>query len=168
MIESNGEYGLPKAFQRWQSRVPEETRFLSQLVIERILPEFIKLGFKPVTTELGQKNDRVAASEIRLERSIGEYIDGAHFYFAKYDDPAFLLKLSRQTGPSVDEVVHIGNVIEKAGQYHYEWGKQSLMPRFLWTKGAAERAVSKIVPLLDQCFRFIETGERGPNISIKL
>lgn len=154
-----------KRFLRWQERVGEKTRHLSQLVEAHILPPIIEAGFQRVDIALRQPEWTVNANEIRLERVRDSAIDSIDIAFGKYADPKFQIGFSRRELAGPNKFVRSGTLVRSARQRFGFWGKPTLIPSFLWSQARSKQAVMDAVEGIAQVIHFLDSGVRGPNIS---
>ncbi len=154
-----------RRFARWQQRVSPQTRLLCELVESRVVPVLTAPGFRWVDLNLGRSDWPVNPNEIELERVSGDVIDSIDISFGKYDRARFQIGFSRHERAPPNEFIRSGNLVKNASQYYCFWGKPWWLPKKFWPARSAKRVVEGVVPLLEQVVRFLETGERGPNIS---
>jgi len=154
-----------KRFNRWQTGISPDTRFLSELVDAEFGSEAIKAGFERVDTVLQRADWPVDSNEIELERLHSSFIDSIYITFAKHGRPRFQIGCSRREISPPNSFVRSCHLVKHARQYYYFWGRAWWMPRFLWTNGQSRRTVNRVLRAMGQLFDFLETGERGPNIS---
>jgi hypothetical protein len=154
-----------KKFLRWQGRVSEKTRHLSQLVEAQILPPLVELGFERVEVALRQSDWAVNPNEICIERLRGSVIDSIDIPFGKYGDPKFQVGFSRRELAPPNAFIRSGVLVKRANQRYCFWGKPSLLPSVLWPLEGNRKAVLYVVQCLPQVVQFLDSGERGSNIS---
>jgi hypothetical protein len=154
-----------KRFARWQSRVNPKTRFLSELVKAELVPVIAAEGLERVDTALEGNGRTLNPNEIRLERVGGDYIDSIGITFGKYERARFQISASRRERAAPHAWIRSTNLVKHAGQYYCFWGKQWWLPGPLWPDALAKRTVSTVAKLVRQLTIFLETGERGPNLS---
>ncbi|MCM2311852.1 MAG: hypothetical protein NDI84_10650 [Steroidobacteraceae bacterium] len=154
-----------KRLQRWQSRVPEKTRLLSELLIRKLVPIVEAAGFAKVDRELARPERPVEGSELRFERESGGRIDVVYAFFDKYSSPRFQIGFSRRDVADRDVMLRSGHLVKQSSEYYHEWGKPRWLPLALWSESQARASVDEVVENLPQVFRFLESGERGPRIS---
>jgi hypothetical protein len=154
-----------KKFQRWQERASEKTRHLSQLIEAHIVPPLLEAGFAWVDVALQQPDWPVNAHEIRLERVGNSVVDSVDITFGKYGDPKFQIGFSRRESVAPNRFIRSGALVKHPSQRYYFWGKPGWLPSVLWSFERATTGVLDVVPLLRQVIDFLDTGERGSNIS---
>jgi hypothetical protein len=152
-------------FRRWQRRAPELTRHMSEYVEAQLLPQCINHGFMLTDVFLGDRENPVSANEIYLEKRLGDTVDYIDVTFAKYGLPRFQVGFARRRATGKCEFLRRGNLVAGGNQYYHFWGKPWWIPLGFWSDHCSRRAVEEVAGLLGQAFRFLETGERGPNIS---
>jgi hypothetical protein len=163
---------LPRTYltrlRRWQSRAPAATQTLSRLLTSKLTATVEAAGFKPVDVEWGQSSEPVQGSELRFERESGDCIDEIHAWFGKYAAPRFQIRFSRRLKTNLREQLRCGQVVRHRSEYVHEWGKPFWFPTALWLETLSERSVNHVVRSIDQVVLFLETGRRGPNISLSM
>lgn len=155
-------------FKRWQKRVCKQTRFLCELVEERVVSFFEKSGFDRVDIVLNRPDQPVPVNEIRLERTISDKIDSISVSFTKRGEPRFQIGFSRRELKFPNEFVVSACLVKKQTQYYYFWGKPWWIPLRLWSDTNSSKTVAGIVPLLPQILEFLDQRGRGKNIGLEV
>jgi len=153
-----------KRFKNWQNLSPPQTRFLSSLVESNLVAIAEAIGFQRVDISLGDPGLPVSGSEITLERGHLDCVDSVDFNFEKYKTPRFQIHFSRRELVPPHSFVRSGNFVARRTQHYHFWGKPWGWPTRLWPELASARTVEFVRSRIDQVFRFLETGETGPNI----
>ena len=96
---------------------------------------------------------------------MGEFVDTVTFNFDKYRGPRFQVHIARRAANSANAFVRSCNLVARAKQYFHFWGKPWWFPAAYWSNHRADRVIEAIERHMDQAARFLESGERGPNIS---
>jgi hypothetical protein len=154
-----------KRFERWQARCGPQTRLLSKLVDEELVPVFIQASFATVDVAFRQADQTVNADEICLERAESNFFDTINISFSKRDRPNFQLGCSRRQSIPPNEFIRSCHLVKRSNQFYYFWGKPWWWPTALWSESQARGTVNKVKRVMEQLIVFVETGERGPNIS---
>jgi hypothetical protein len=154
-----------KRFARWQARVNPRTRFLSELVKTELVPVFEAEGLGTVDIALEGKGRTLNPNEIRLERLGENHIDSIDITFGKYGQTKFQISASRRQRVAPNNWIRSTCLVKHARQYYCFWGKPWWLPGALWTDALAKRTVNTLLKLVRQLAVFLETGERGPNLS---
>lgn len=152
-------------FKRWQEKISQETRFLSEQVDKNIIPFFEKNGFQKVEVALNNPEWPVSMDEIRLERKISDVIDSIYVGFAKHGATKFQIRISRRELDSPHEFIRDSCLVKNSTQHYFLWGKPWWCPLSFWSESNSIKIIDKIMPLLPQVLEFLETGVRGKNIS---
>jgi hypothetical protein len=166
MAAKDDDPAYQRRFARWQSRAPRPTRVLSELLQSSFVPLFEAEDFRRVGVALGRADEPVDRNAMRLERERSAHIDSVDFSFDNYQRPRFQISFSRRRRTFPNEFLRSASLAARSSQYYHFWGKPSLLPLWLWSDGSASREVAAVIRTLDQVLRFLETGERGPNIGI--
>lgn len=138
---------------------------MSSLVESAVVPIVESAGFKRVDIRLCDPEWQVSGSEIALERADGTLIDAITFSFEKYRTPRFQIHAARRGADAPHEFVRSCNLVARPTQYYHFWGKPWWLPTGLWSERRSRRTVGKVSMRIDQLLRYLETAERGPNIS---
>ena len=154
-----------KRRRRWQSRVTEKTRSLSELLTRKLAPIIEAVEFAKVDREFARADRPVEGSELRYERELGEHVDVLYVFFDKYSSPRFQIGFSRRKMADRDLIVRSGHLVQKSSQYYHEWGKPRWLPLALWSEAQARATVDEVAESLPQVFSFLEFGVRGSRIS---
>ena len=149
-----------KRFAKWLNLAPPQTRYLGSRVESTLVPILEQLGFS-----WPSDSQRTSGRELELERAIGECVDTVTFNFDKYRDPRFQVHVARRAAAPPNAFVRSCSLVANAKQYLYFWGKPWWYPTAYWPEHRADRVIEAIGRHLDQAARFLESGERGPNIS---
>jgi hypothetical protein len=152
-------------FRKWQNLAPPQTRFVASAVESTIVPVLESAGFERVDVHLRDPEWPVSGSELALERGDGTLIDSVTFNFEKYRTPRFQVHAARRRATAPHEFVRSCNLVARAVQYYHFWGKPWWLPTRLWTENGSKRTVGVVLTKIDQLLRYLEAGERGPNIS---
>ena len=120
-----------KKFRRWQKRVGEKTRHLSELVEANLVPPIEAAGFKWVDIALHDREWTVNPYEIRLEREQGSVIDSIFILFDKYGSPMFQVGFSRRERSPPHDFVRSGDLVKRPSQRYCFWGKPEWLPSCL-------------------------------------
>lgn len=156
-----------KKFKRWQEKVSQETRFLSEQVDKKIISFFEQNGFQKVEVALNNTEWPVSMNEIRLERIVGNVIDSICVGFAKHGTAKFQIRISRRELNSPHEFIRDSCLVKKSNQRYFLWGKPWWHPLIFWGESRSIKTVDEIMPLLPQILEFLESGTRGKNISME-
>jgi hypothetical protein len=154
-----------KRFTKWQNLSPLQTRFIADAVDSVVVPLLESAGFERVDVHLRDPEWPVSGSEVALERTAGTLIDSVTFNFEKYRTPRFQVHAARRQATASHEFVRSCNLVARATQYYHFWGKPWWLPTRLWTENGSTRTVGAVSTKIDQLLRYLEAGERGPNIS---
>jgi len=154
-----------KRFERWQSRVGPQTRHLSALVAAGASLRLEQAGFQLVDNRLQGSGSAIDPNDLRFERVVGDQIDVVQFSFEKYDQPRFQVWISREFSAPPNDFVRTASLVKRQSQYVYFWGKPWGLPLVLWPNHCSTSTVKSVIEKLEQALLFLDTGERGPNIS---
>ncbi|HVZ27274.1 MAG TPA: hypothetical protein VG798_01335 [Rhizomicrobium sp.] len=154
-----------KKFHRWLSRHSQATLVLSKMVETVLVSKVLAAGYEIKSFAFDDREDRVLARELHLERANGAVVDFIEFSFEKWGRPRFLVHFGRRQATAPFKYLRTGNLVFRSTQYYCLWGKPWWMPNALWSNKRAENSVRAIDNRLDQIFAFLDTGKRGPNIS---
>jgi hypothetical protein len=152
-----------KRFARWQQRVPEQTRLLSELLETRVEQHFANLGFQVVDNDSTLNNIPVDPSVIRMERWADEHVDYVEVHFG--NSPRFQFYARRRRKDPPHEFLRAAGLVKRSSQYYYLWGKPWWMPLRLWSPNAIRRLVDQVASRFEEVLVFLDTGKRGPHIS---
>jgi len=155
-------------FKRWQSKVCQQTRFLSELSEQQIILFFESIGFRRVDFSLNDPERVVSMNSIELERSVNDQIDSLDVSFAKYGEPKFQIGFSRREENKPYKFIRTGCLVKKSKQYYFFWGKPWWIPMSLWGESNSKKTIDEIMSLLPQIVEFLESGTRGKNISMEV
>lgn len=134
-------------------------------MVSVLVPHLESAGFERVDVHLRDPEWPVSGNELALERSVGALIDSVTFNFEKYRTPRFQVHAARRQAAAPHEFVRSCNLVARRTQYYHFWGKPWWLPTRLWPNKGSTRAVSAVLIRIDQLLRYLEAGERGPNIS---
>jgi hypothetical protein len=134
-------------------------------VESQLVPILETHNFQRVDIVLGQSDWPVSGRELRLERRFEKLIDSITFNFQKYGAARVQVHCSRRAAEMPNAFVRSANLVARSDQYYHFWGKPWWLPSKFWSGNASRRTIDRIGGLLDQVLRFIETEERGANIS---
>jgi len=154
-----------KRLRTWRNLAPPQTRLVIDRTVEDLVPALEAEGFKRVDFSLVDPTYPTSGSEIVMERVAGEYVDAVTFNFEKYRRPRVQIQCTRRELSEPHNLVRSANLVRKNTQYYYFWGKPWWLPTRLWPATASGRALDLAKAQLGQIPRFLESGERGPNIS---
>ncbi len=149
----------------WRSRSPAATRIMSERLTAELIPIIEAAGFIKVDVELGEASAPVAGSDLQFERTHDTHIDVIHVFFDKYARPRFQVGVHRNARSEPHELLSSAYLVKRSNEYYHVWGKPWWLPTRLWTEGRSKKTVRRVVESLGQGIRFLETGERGPNIN---
>ncbi len=152
-------------FKRWQHKVCAQTGLLSGLVELRVVEFFQRLGFERVDVALNNSEWPVAMDSIELERATASHTDSIYLSFAKHGVPRFQLGCSRREKIAPYNFIRSACLVRKPNQYYCWWGKPWWFPLWLWQHEHSKQLIDKIMPTLPQILDFLDTGQRGKNIS---
>ncbi len=152
-------------FKRWQNLAPPLTRHMSIAVSSELVPLLESFGFERVNIHLGDPEAPVSGSELTLERVSGGLLDSITFNFEKYRTPRFQLHASRREAAAPYQFIRSCNLVARGSQYYHFWGKPWWLPTRLWSERGSKRAIESVSSRLPQLVHYLDTGERGPNIS---
>ncbi len=155
-------------FKRWQSKVCQQTRFLSELSEQKIIPFFESIGFQRVDISLNDPERIVSMNSIELERVINDQIDSLDVSFAKYGEPKFQIGFSRREASKPHKFIRSGCLVKKSKQYYFFWGKPWWFPMSFWSESNSRKTIDEIMSLMPQILEFLESGARGKNISMEV
>jgi hypothetical protein len=149
----------------WRNLAPPQTRSLIDGVLEALVPYFEAQGFDRVDYSRMDSDAPTSGSEIVLERIAAEHIDSVAFNFEKYHSPRVQIQFSRRYLRPPHEFIRSANLVRRSSQYYYFWGKPWWLPTRLWPASATRRVLQHAKQCLAQATQFLESGERGANIS---
>jgi hypothetical protein len=135
---------------------------MSEQLTDQLTPVLVAAGFVQVDVDMGEESSPVAGNELQFERTRGDHIDVILVFFDKYAAPRFQVSLNQRTR---SELLGSAHLVERPSQYYHWWGKPWWLPSRFWTEGGAKRTVRQVVESVGQGIRYLETNERGPNIS---
>jgi hypothetical protein len=138
---------------------------MSTAVSSELVPVFESFGFERVNIHLGDPEVPVSGSELTLERVSGGVVDSITFNFEKYRTPRFQLHASRREAAAPHQFIRSCNLVARGSQYYHFWGKPWWLPTRLWSECGSKRTIESVSSRLFQLIRYLDTGERGPNIS---
>jgi hypothetical protein len=138
---------------------------MSERLTAELIPVIEAAGFIKVDVELGEASSPVAGSDLQFERTRGDQIDVIHVFFDKYARPRFQVNVFRKARSEPHELLSQAFLVKRSNEYYHVWGKPWWLPTRFWTEGRSKKTVRKVVGCLGQGIRFLETGERGPNIN---
>jgi len=154
-----------KRLRNWSNLAPAKTRLLVDSLLLNMTSALEGEGFRRVDHNLGESVWPVSGSEIVYERWGPELIDSITVNFDKYRRPRFQVHCSRRHIEGPHGFVRAANLVRARSQYFHFWGKPWWLPIRLWRVGSALRTVESVVGHLKQLISFLESGERGKNIS---
>jgi hypothetical protein len=157
-----------KRFAKWQNLCPPKTRALSAAIDRELLAMLAERGFIRVDTQRQFEDCPVSGSEIELGREGGKHYDVVRFNFEKYRTPRVQVSGSRHEAHAPYKCIRACNLVARDSQYYHFWGRSWWLPDSLWPDARVQATVNAIRKNLDQLLHFLETGERGPNISKSL
>jgi hypothetical protein len=140
---------------------------MSEALAAGVTPRLIAAGYQLVDRHLQGTGSPTEPDELCFERVTGDELEIMSFVFGKHGMPRFHLRLARKKLAPPNEFVRTAYLVRSQKRYCDEWGKPYGLPLFLWPDFLAEKAVKSAVGKLDQALRFLESGERGPNISLQ-
>jgi len=155
-----------KRLRRWQSKVSDETRLLSELLLTKLVPAMQAGGFEKVDYTFNQPDLPVEGSEFQFERRRGDNVDVVYVAFDKNSAPRVQILVSRRGPSGRNGVVRAGQLVRRPWQSYHPWGRPWWLPSALWSMWQASRCVDAIVERMPQVFHFLETGERGRSVAI--
>lgn len=138
---------------------------MSTAVYAKLVPMFESYGFERVNIHLCDPESPVSGSEIVLERVSGALVDSITFNFEKYRTPRFQLHASRREAAAPHQFVRSCNLVAGGSQYYHFWGKPWWLPTRFWHEYGSKRTIEAVSARSCQLIRYLETGDRGPNIS---
>ena len=103
--------------------------------------------------------------EFEIERLVGDVADIVTFNFDKYHRPRFQVHAARRALAPPHEFVRSCNLVAKKSQYVYFWGAPALLPSAWWSNALSDRTVERMSNRIHQVIDFLESGERGQNVS---
>jgi hypothetical protein len=154
-----------KRLSNWRNLAPPQTRAMMDAVQKSLVPQFEAQGFGCVDYSRIDSNFPISGSEIHLERVSGDHIDSVTFNFEKYRRPRVQIHFSRRELRPPHNFIRSANLVRRSSQYYCFWGKPWWLPTRFWPASATERALVKAKQCLGQATKFLESGERGENIS---
>lgn len=152
-------------FKKWRNLAAPQTRELSTAVFSQLVPMVESYGFERVNIHFSDPESSVSGSEIALERVSGALIDSITFNFEKYRTPRFQLHASRREATFPHQFVRSCNLVARSSQYYHFWGKPWWLPARFWPEYGSTRTIETVAARIHQLIRYLETGDRGPNIS---
>lgn len=154
-----------KRLVKWRNLAPPQTRVVIDGTLENLVPALEAKGFERVDSSRLDPTHPTSGSEIVMERVAGEYVDAVTFNFEKYRRPRVQIQCARRELSEPHRFIRSANLVRKNTQYYYFWGKPWWLPTKLWPASASRHALALAKTHLGQVLRFLESGERGPNIS---
>jgi hypothetical protein len=155
-------------FERWKNRLNVKTKYLCELIENQLVPLIHSYGFKQVEVSLLKDDDLVAANEIRMERIVNDNIDSIYIFFDKYERAKFQIGFNRKSIKLLNEFVPTRHLVKDPSQYYFWWGKPWWYPLSFWGESNSKKTIDEIMPLLPQILEFLESGNRGKNISMEV
>jgi len=149
----------------WRNLTPPQTRALIDGVLEGLVPYFEAQGFDRVDYSRIDSESPISGSEILLERIAADHVDSVTFNFEKYRSPRVQIQFARRELRPPHKFIRSANLVRRSAQYYCFWGKPWWLPTRLWSTSATHRALQQAKRCLGQATQFLESGERGSNIS---
>jgi hypothetical protein len=149
----------------WRNLAPPQTRALIDGVLEGLVPCFEAQGFGRVDYSRIDGHSPISGSKIHLERIAADHIDSVTFNFEKYRSPRVQIQISQRELSPPHKFIRSANLVRRSSQYYCFWGKPWWLPTRLWSTSATQRALQRAKQCLGQATQFLESGERGSNIS---
>ena len=143
---------------------PPATRRLADAISARLLPPFLKAGFREVPCWYDDAELEVTGREIRLERRGNGAIDSVHIMFDKYRGARVQISAARRDDEHPLRILRGANVTTASGKDYSWWGKPWWMPSRFWSEHSSDRVATQLANIEPQILAFLETGERGTNI----
>jgi hypothetical protein len=154
-----------KRLAKWRNLAPAQTRVLIDGALDLLVPTLEAQGFERVGFVRLDSIHPTSGREIVMERVIGECVDEVTLNFDKFRRPRFQVQCSRRELSEPHRFIRSANLVLKSTQYYHFWGKPWWLPTQLWPDGASQRALKQVKSHLSQVRPFLESAERGPNIS---
>ncbi|WP_133065440.1 hypothetical protein [Niveispirillum lacus] len=161
----NGGSKHKQRFDRWVRRQNKSTRFLAELVEERLLPPLSQEGFVRVNADLTDPSWKVDPYQLTMERVRGEEYDFIIIIFLNSGAPRFQVFFGTRGTLPPHNWLKSGYLVSRSKEFIHFWGKPWWRPYFTWTENSATKTVSKVESMLTQVLDFLRTGEAGMNIS---
>jgi hypothetical protein len=154
-----------KRLAKWRILAPEQTRVLIDGALDVLVPTLEAQGFERVGFVRLDSIHPTSGREIVMERVTGDCVDEVTFNFDRFRRPRFQVQFSRRELSEPHRLIRSANLVRKSTQYYHFWGKPWWLPTRLWPVGASQRALKQVKSYLSQIRPFLESAERGPNIS---
>jgi hypothetical protein len=138
---------------------------MSEQLASQLIPVIEAAGFVKVDVELGEASSPVAGSDLQFERTRDDHIEVIHVFFDKYTRPRFQVGVHRNARSQPHELLSSAYLVKRPNEHYHVWGKPWWLPTRFWSERRSKKTVRRVVEFLGQGIRFLETGERGPNIS---
>jgi hypothetical protein len=158
-----------KKFERWVNQAEPSTAFLARAAESCFALYLQSQGFERADIEHGSPNYAIEANELCFEKLDRELLQEISIRFDHLGGPRFQVRATLRY-PEIQEngvysIVRYANLVGNKQQYVKLWGKAWLTPSWLWPQKRYLNLVEQVLSMLDQLVIFLDTGERGTNVS---